>query len=307
MTAIASYAGRLFENHTAIFLLHGVIEKQESDVRNFNRKHILKDELADLLAALKSRGSALTMDEYVELRKAGKNPPPYSFIITFDDGFENNFSIAAPILEDFGVPAIFYITSGFVDDNLMSWADQIDYAVEQTQNSSISLSFLARSYDIGSAGRKVALLQDIRHKIREKNGFFAGIDSIIDEVFEKCGLDRVTSHGGSLDQKMSWSQVRDLSRNKLFSIGAHTHTHPILSFLPHEKMEEEVRTSLDKLETCTGYRTRHFCYPDGTETCYNDEVISCLKRHDIVCSPTAIDGVNDNTADLFHLRRIFVS
>ena len=39
--------------------------------------------------------------------------PPNSFAITFDDGFENNLSVAAPLLSDLKIPLTIYITTNF--------------------------------------------------------------------------------------------------------------------------------------------------------------------------------------------------
>ena len=56
-----------------------------------------------------------------------------SFAITFDDGFENNFSVAAPILVNFKIPFTIYITTNFVNKNAMSWIDKVDHAVDKTK------------------------------------------------------------------------------------------------------------------------------------------------------------------------------
>ena len=54
--------------------------------------------------------------------------PKNSFALTFDDGFENNMSIAAPILTDYKVPATIYVTTNFIENNEMSWIDKIESA-----------------------------------------------------------------------------------------------------------------------------------------------------------------------------------
>ena len=56
--------------------------------------------------------------------------PRNAYAITFDDGFENNYSLAAPILDDFNLPATFYFSTDFIENNSMSWIDKIEYCVE---------------------------------------------------------------------------------------------------------------------------------------------------------------------------------
>jgi len=47
-------------------------------------------------------------------------------VITFDDGFQNNFNIAYPILKQYIMPFTIFLTSDFIENNnytFMSWKD----------------------------------------------------------------------------------------------------------------------------------------------------------------------------------------
>src|SRR5262245_45583277 len=46
-------------------------------------------------------------------------------LITFDDGYRDNYADAFPVLKRHGVPATFFITTGFIDDARLSWWDEI--------------------------------------------------------------------------------------------------------------------------------------------------------------------------------------
>lgn len=306
MMNVDTYASRLSENSMLMLLLHGVVEHQVSEVRNYNRKHILKDEFVALMRALKAHGNALSVDDYVNLREQGGRLPPHSFIVTFDDGFENNYSVAAPVLADMGIPAIVYATTRFIDENLMSWIDRIDYAVEQTEKTSLTLSLFPGPRSVATTEEKIRLLDDIRFAVKTDSSLFLRIEDIIAEIFDACRIDAVCSGDGPLDRKMNWEQVSRLHADPLFSVGGHTHNHDIMSYLGAEALEKDVSTCLAKINRAVNDNIRHFCYPEGLAHCYNDSVIDCLKRHGIVCSPSAIDGVNPLTADLFHLKRVFV-
>ena len=64
----------------------------------------------------------------VELIKKKREIPRKSYLISFDDGFENNYSIAAPILDYFKLNATFYFSTDFVQNNSMSWIDKLNIA-----------------------------------------------------------------------------------------------------------------------------------------------------------------------------------
>lgn len=300
------YISRLNRDQLMMLLFHGVIREQTDDVRNYNRKHILESEFHDLMVALKKNGTPLDIDEYVDIQSRGAALPRGSFVVTFDDGFENNYSVATPILKALDIPAIIYVTTKFIDDNLMSWIDQVDMAVQMSDKSSLRLSFLDQPVDISSAAAKIAFLNRIRTTVKGDCAFFSRIDEVIDEICAACGLPRVMLANGPLDKKMDWAQVRELAQGSLIKIGGHTHTHPVMSYLSDGALEDEVATCLSKIDQGAAQKTTHFCYPEGLAHCYNDHVIACLKNHGVICSPTAIDGTNPVNADLFHLRRVSV-
>ena len=128
---IKSYENLLTKktNDFRIFLFHGVIKKNIYKIRNYNNKHILEKDFFSIIKFLKENGNNLSINQLVELIKKRR----YKKILFdfFDDGFENNYSIAAPILDYFKLNATFYFSTDFVQNNSMSWIDKIEYCFEK--------------------------------------------------------------------------------------------------------------------------------------------------------------------------------
>src|SRR5437016_4947415 len=125
------YAIRLRNDRFVIFLLHGVIERQVHAVRNYTRKHLELDYFAGMLRALLAAGGrAVSLDDVTAAHESGEKLPPKSFAVTFDDGFRNNATVAAPVLADLKIPATFYVTTDFIESNRMSWIDRIEWCLE---------------------------------------------------------------------------------------------------------------------------------------------------------------------------------
>jgi len=299
-----SYTQRLSNKSLAIFLFHGVIERSSYRVRNYTKKHIKKDGFVRLMNELCEAGQPMTMDAVVEHHRAGKPFPPGAFVISFDDGFENNFSVAAPVLDELHMPAIFYVTTDFVDRNTMSWIDQIEYCLEFALDGSLRLPWDSSVRSFSTAEERIGVLEDIRAHVKRDER----IDQVafVKDIFSQCSVPQITSSDDPLDRKMNWAQVRQLSENPLFTVGGHSHRHAILSFLSSQQLEEEVSTSCDFLKQRAGIMPMHYSYPEGMEHCYTDKVITVLKQHGVICCPSAEDGVNNQSTDLFHLKRIFV-
>ena len=105
---------KLKSNFFQIFLFHGVIKKKKFKIRNYNNKHLLENYFYKIIKNLKDNGKALSMDEIIFIKKNKQKFPKKSFAVTFDDGFENNYNVAAPILDDLNIPATFYFSTNCI-------------------------------------------------------------------------------------------------------------------------------------------------------------------------------------------------
>ncbi|MBU1127658.1 MAG: polysaccharide deacetylase family protein [Candidatus Omnitrophica bacterium] len=70
--------------------------------------------------------SVIAMAELAEAISNGKQYLPHTVVITFDDGFEDNFTYAFPVLAKHGMPAVMFLITGYVDrkDGYLTW-DQV--------------------------------------------------------------------------------------------------------------------------------------------------------------------------------------
>ena len=298
----------LSRDSVCIFLLHGVVEQSNYQFRNFNRKHIIDKEFDYFVKSLESKGTALTTDDLIAI-KNGRPIPQGSFVITFDDGFKNNLTVAAPILEKYQVPATFYLTSDFVTNNIMSWIDRIDWVIEQsrmTEKLEITLPWEKTPKKLVSHNSRLNFLKEVRSVVKSNREI--NQSWLADNIQHQLGFDLKKSSDDELDAKLTWDDVRKLASSELFTIGGHTHTHPIMSFLNDSYLKFEISHCLDLLKKEGDIVTEHFSYPEGLAHCYNDNVIKCLKAFGIKCCPTAEDGLNKMNADsdLFRLKRVFV-
>jgi len=244
------------------------------------------------------------MDQVFHFCK-GKKIPSKSFAITFDDGFQNNYNVALPILEKYNVPATIYITTDFVDRNLMSWIDRIEWAFENKKNFKIKLPWELKYLEVSSTEEKIRILDDIRNNV--KNNYNIEPNSFADDIQTQLNFPKTKSNVSQLDQKLSWQEINVLSNNPLISIGGHTHSHTIMSFMSRGDLRIEISKSLSLLKTRGGILTNHYSYPEGKKFSYNDKVIKELKNHGIICCPSAEEGLNKIGTNPFELKRIFVN
>lgn len=271
-------------------------------MRNYTRKHLTEDDFVAALRNLAAVGRAVSMDEILAAHKAGQRLAPNSFAITFDDGFENNFSVAAPILADMKIPATFYVTTDFIDQNRMSWIDRVEWAIESHAGAVITVPWGTLSFDDNVRSKRAAL-DTVRSRVKIDKSIMP--DDFASDVQAKLGCrELIYSSPDPIDQKMSWTQVQSLHEHPGFEVGCHTQSHAILSFLESAELDIETKGALDILNERAGIMTHHFSYPEGLSHCYSDAVIAKLQSCGITICPTAEDGDNNHHTDPFLLKRV---
>lgn len=294
---------RLEADRLAIFLFHGVVQASDYPVRNATKKHLTLARFEEHLDSLLEVGSPISLDHFLKAQEVGRPLPKFPFAITFDDGFFNNLDVAAPALIERGIPATFYLTTGFLQSNQMSWTDRLEYALEETTLEEAELPKLG-PWDLkGAQGRREAMAA--YRKILKAD---PEVDLLRfpELVFEALEVQSVQSSLDPLDRKLSFEEAKKLHNLPGMQVGGHSHTHGILAFLSDDELKAEIDTSLELLEEALGEKVRHYSYPEGLAHCYDSRVIELLKGHQIVASPTALDGLNALDADPFELRRIMV-
>jgi peptidoglycan/xylan/chitin deacetylase (PgdA/CDA1 family) len=127
---------------------------------------------------------------------------------------------------------------------------------------------------------------------------------ILSEIIEISDIRPSVNHSPNYE-KIKWNELKEMSTERLFTIGGHSMYHDILtSFSNLEKLEEDIKLSIDLLKYNLNIPIRHYAYPEGQINHYNNEVINILKKNNIICSPSAINGTNTLETDLFNLKRV---
>jgi peptidoglycan/xylan/chitin deacetylase (PgdA/CDA1 family) len=233
--------------------------------------------------------------------------PPYTAAVTFDDGYRSNHSLAYPILKRRRIPATFFVTSGFINNQGMAasylWPDFVTALALSHPGPTLDL----RPLDLGQwqlSSRRTRY--DARAVICER------LKSLPDPDRQSMIHGLAGEFGGSIDPDrfgdycpMSPSELRELAADDLITIGAHSRTHPILSRLGRERLIDEVVGSKEDLEAMIGKTVTCFAYPNGRRQDINRDTVTLVaERFD--CAVTTEAGVNPAGQNKYLLRRIGV-
>jgi len=221
--------------------------------------------------------------------------PSRAACITFDDGYADNATVALPILQRHGLPATFFISTGFLDGGLM-WNDRIIESIRRSRRTEIDLSDagLGRCPLADTAGRRSAaeaLIKAVRYKESAERS------RLVDLVADRAEVRLPT------DLMMTSDQVRALRRSGM-DIGGHTVSHPILARLDPGAAREEIRRGKLALEQIIGEPVRHFAYPNGVPgKDYDSAHVEMVKELGFSAAVSTAWGVATPQSDLFQLPR----
>lgn len=220
-------------------------------------------------------------------------------MITFDDGYRDNHDIAFPVLRRHGVPAAFFIATGFIDQRLLPWWDAIAMQVRETGATSMDLAPW-QADPLGLDG-------DRESAIRQVLGIYKGLSFEETRPFlERLAAETGISPPASVDDEwMDWDMIRAMARGGM-TIGGHTVTHPILSSLQEDAQREEIEGCARRLHEELGIAMTHFAYPVGSRTAFNDDTRRLLREAGVRQAFSFYGGMARMDSDLFDLQRIAV-
>lgn len=209
---------------------------------------------------LARRFNLISMDDVLLFLLGSKDLPPRAVVVTFDDGFKDNFQIVAPILNRVGVPATFYVLVDSVDRSRAPWYCRLRQSFLTSRGGSWKNPANGKVGTITDASdRDAAFLAATEFCAR------AGVS-----VREQYVLDAESSLDPEVfpaesELMMTWDEVRSLARAG-HSVGAHTMTHPNLAHISTDEARKELVDSKRKLEIELGQKVLHFSYPSPALT-----------------------------------------
>lgn len=245
------------------------------------------------MALLNEYFQVLPLSEAI-LRLKNGTLPARAACITFDDGYADNYEVALPILKKWGLPATFFIATGFMNGGWM-WNDAVIETVRQAGDT-LDLSPLGLPmYFLTTPAQRSEAAISIISKLKYLPS--AERSRKVQDVIQ---IAAATLPAGPM---MAASQVRAL-HNAGMEIGGHTDSHPILSGLSLVDAYAEIGEGKAKLENITRGTVRLFAYPNGKPgKDYGPEHVDMIKRMGFTGAVSTAWGAADAGTDLHQLPR----
>ncbi len=258
----------------------------------------------------------LGLDEAIERLTSAEPWREPAVLVTFDDGYRDNFDVAAPILRERGIPATFFLPTAFLEEPRLPWWDRVACIIKQTRATRLELP-LRPEGEADRSDEPPALTIDLAETPRP-----AAIRAVIDAFLggriadESWFLGMLAERAGVADDPSAmaralfadWDQVRRLtSPESGLAIGSHGHSHRRLAGLDDEAQRAELVGSRRILEDRLGRRVEALAYPYGWPGSFDGRTRLIAAEAGYRVAFASYEGINrQGSTDRFAVRRLGV-
>jgi len=249
--------------------------------------------------------------------------PHRSVVLTFDDGYADNFHQARPLLEAQGIPATVFVASDGVDTQQEFWWDALERIFLSSPtlpaNLIIQLGGKELTWKLDDASPSQSqpswnVLAEISPTARQQAyldwmKLMRGLDvetrqAILSHLAAWAGVD--LTHGRQDYLPVKADELRSLPKDGWIEVGAHTVNHPSLSALSLQAQQDEILAGKTALEKILDRSVRSFAYPFGERRDYTVDTAKLVQQAGFACACSNFTGHVTVLSDPCQLPRFIV-
>ena len=257
-----------------VLMYHRVLTPGERDASSSHPALVVEREtFARQMAFLKRRFRVLSVEEFAAFLERRKPFPNSSCLITFDDGWRDNYENALPALRAHGLPALMFLPVNYIGHPRVFWQEALthllvraigaarrDGAARQRLVELLTPTGLTAVLDITAADPKPSVFAAVDSQKRWPRAL---IEDLLRRLAEELGI-RLEDLAAT-DGFMSWEQVQSMGTHRV-AFGAHGVEHLLLSKVSPEEAEHEIRESWTVVDARLKPAVKTFSYPNGYTT-----------------------------------------
>ncbi|WP_316365776.1 polysaccharide deacetylase family protein [Candidatus Thiodiazotropha sp. CDECU1] len=221
-------------------------------------------------------------------------------IITFDDGWSDNYEYAFPLLQKYHCPALIFVPVNYISSTSTFWQERLGFLIwKSTEINTVDSRITLKKYGMDKLDEKNKQSSIMNYVRSLKSLSYREIDTIMSDFSQMISLDEVSS----VDKHMSWEELVELNSNNI-QIGSHACSHKILTQLDSKEIYEELKQSKTIIEDKLRIKVKDIAYPNGN---YNKEIGEIAKKTGYELGFGTTFGHVDSSVDKYNLKRININ
>lgn len=262
----------LHRDRVVVLMYHGVMPDEVAEAEG-DSLQVRASDFRQQMEFLKSHYEVCSLhDAYCRLGEPGPKPRA---VVTFDDGYANNYLTAFPILKELGIPATIFVVTGRTGTNQMFWWDRLHLATRGT----------------------AAVEAGFTHTLKRLRPH--AIEQQIDDYLRRHGL-TVDPTPVECYRVLNRDEIAAMAASGLIEFGCHTHDHQSMHILSRQELEATVHDSNASLEAWAG-PVRYFAAPYGD---YDEVHVPGLRQFGFELALSTDEGFLSSTSDPFRIPRL---
>ena len=286
-----------------VILMYHRIERASFDPWGLT---VRPERFAAQLRWLTASRTVLPLCEFAERHSAGRLMPADA-AITFDDGYSSVVAAAA-LLEKYRLPATIFLPVQLNEKGAPFWWDEIQLFVFGFSGRSLRLD--GAEVDLGEPSTSDADWPPFTKPRTPRQSAFQRLWTMLRHrppVELAAAMDELRDQVGSvrwrnLDLPMAPQQVRGIA-SQLVQFGSHTLAHSSLPTLGRAEKVNEIRNSIERVQSLTGTAPLSFAYPYGD---HDEESEAIVREAGFFCACATGDRPVSSQSSLFALPRVGV-
>lgn len=304
LAGIGSFENR-WGNTCAVFAFHRIIDPTEEATFTSSTESMPRELFGDFAAFIRERYHPLSYLQFEEHLLTGRPFARRSCLITFDDGWRDNFTNAWPILKKYELPAVVFLPTSYIGSARRFWQDDLYAAFRKLREMRKAGPFFFEAHSL--ADIVYDLLEDPEDRVwyytreavqRLKNmsSEFAdnSLHSILQYAFRENGPPTIPR--AFLDTE----EVALMASDNIY-FGSHSVSHRILLGLGRAQLQEEIVKSREDVAATTGCKPTAFSYPNGD---FDERVVRHVREAGYTTAFTINYGTVAAPEDRYTLHRI---
>jgi peptidoglycan/xylan/chitin deacetylase (PgdA/CDA1 family) len=290
-------------NRPIILTFHGVTADVSDTICNDEGLHLHRPLFERLMKHVARHYNPVPVGRIIDWLEGGDVPLERAVGITFDDGFRNVLTEAAPVLKKHGIPATLFVTTDFVFKQEMLWPDRLISAIALTHETSLEINIkgLKCTFHFDTRANKLlanAVLNKAAKELPQAERL-----ALLDEVEAGLKIDRAARFS-------AWEGFRPIDPDEMrlfphagITVGAHTCSHPIMARLTAQEQARELSESKRLIESITGVACDEFAYPNGGPGDFNAATRERVADAGYRCAFTTVKQRVSRGGDRFEIPR----
>tara|TARA_X000000368_G_scaffold417439_1_gene413842 strand:+ start:9558 stop:10457 length:900 start_codon:yes stop_codon:yes gene_type:complete len=257
----------------------------------FKNKALSINEFRKHIKFFKKHYEIIKLEEALKICEENKSLEN-KLVITFDDGFKENYSKVAPILYDEGISATFFMITSCIDNRDLMWRNKILlFEKHKTKNIRQILDSVSLDFNLPKIRNNQTILDWSFYVWPMKKK-----EQIVNKLWELIMPVKLEDYLIEKKPYCSIAEIKEMYESG-FEIGSHSHTHPIFNQLNYDDFYDEIIKSGNILSSIIGSKVRNFSYPFGnraSEDFENKFNLKYLKKWSFLGTKNNLNNLTHN-------------